>query len=215
MTFMRVCLLVLVGLMCQGCAFIGVASQAFTPPPTIHPQYKNMAGQNIGVMIWADRGIRIDWPTLQVDLANSVQNKLAAMKEKKKELKDAKFEVQPASIVRYQKDHPELESKQVTEIAPKLGVTRLIYVELEDFATRSDMSLDLFRGQARGNVRVVEVTDGSAKVAFENNDVRATFPPKAPREGIPNAGDARIYAGIVDAMATEIAQLFYTYQVEP
>jgi hypothetical protein len=200
----------------SGCAALGVAAYKLSPPPTIHPDYTAMKGQSIGVMVWADRGIRIDWPNLQLDLANAIQNKLSASaNSKKKDLQGATFPVQPASIVRYQRDHPEIETLHVTDVAPKLGVTRLIYLELGDFATRSDMAVDLFRGQARGTIRLIEIDkDGKSKVAFENNKVMAQFPKKSPREGLPGVGDAKIYPGIIDAMATEVAHLFVTYQVE-
>jgi hypothetical protein len=59
-----------------GCQVIGVAAYKLKPPETIKPKYMNMAGQSIGVMVWADRGLRIDWPTLQLDLANSIDTKL-------------------------------------------------------------------------------------------------------------------------------------------
>jgi hypothetical protein len=196
-----------------GCTLIGVAAHKLTPPPTIHPEYTGLKGQTIGVMVWADPGIRIDWPNLQLDLANAIQNKLK--ESKKKDVEGATFPVLPASIVRYQRDHPQIEAQHVTEVAPKLGVSRLIYLELEDFATRSDMSVDLFRGQARGIVRLIEVdANGNAKIPFENNKVAAQFPQKTPTEGLPGVGDARIYAGTVDAMATEVAHLFISYQVE-
>ena len=35
-----------------------------------------LENQSTGVMICADRGLRIDWPTIQLDLANTVQKKL-------------------------------------------------------------------------------------------------------------------------------------------
>jgi hypothetical protein len=196
-----------------GCTALGVAAYKLSPPPTIQAQYTNLKNESVGVMVWADRGLRIDWPSLQLDLANEVQKKLS--ESKKKEVSGATFPVQPASIVRYQRDNPQIEALQVTEVAPKLGVSRLIYIELEDFATRSDMSVDLFRGQARAAVRVVEVdAAGNAKIAFENSKVAAQFPAKTPREGLPTIGDARIYAGLVDALATEVAHLFIPYQVE-
>ena len=131
-----------------------------------------------------------------------------------KTLVGTSFPVLPASIVRYQKDHPEIEAMPITEVAPRLGVSRLIYVELEDFATRSDQSLALYRGTGEATVKVIEVRDGDATVAFEQNNVQAAFPPKAPPEGVPGAGDLRIYAGTVDALATEIARLFVQYQLE-
>src|SRR5439155_1767585 len=170
--------------------------------------------------VWADRGIRIDWPTLRLDLANAVQQKLKEQtldekgKPKAKTLLGVTYPVQPASIVRYQEDHPEAEAMPITDVAPKLGVGRLIYVELEDFATRADQAVELFRGHAKATVRVIEIADGKASVAYTWENVQVNFPPKVPAEGIPNAGDQRIYAGTVNAFATEIGQLFFPYQVE-
>ena len=204
--------LLLLMLTLSGCAAIGVAANAM-PAPMRRPEYTGMTNQTIGVMVWADRGIQIDWPSLQVDLANGIQKKLEAQ-VKAKELLGAKYPVQPASIVRYQRDHPEIEAMQITEVAPKFGVSRLIYIELDDFATRSDMSVELFRGQAKGNVRVLEIENGKAKVAWEKPDVYVAYPKKAPKEGIPSAGDARMYTGTIDAYSTTIAQLFYSWRPE-
>jgi hypothetical protein len=196
----------------SGCTAIGVAAYKLSPPPTIHPKYTGLAGQSIGVMVWADRGIRIDWPNLQLDLANSVQGKLA--ESKAKTVAKSTFPVSPASIVRYQKDHPQIEGLHVTEVAPQLGVTRLIYVEMDDFATRSDMAVDLFRGHAKATVRLIEVENGKGKAVYENHEVAVFFPPKGAREGTPNSSDAKIYLGTTDALGTEIAHLFIPYQVE-
>lgn len=202
----------------QGCTLIGVAAHKLAPPPTIQPKYMGLENQSTGVMVWADRGLRIDWPTIQLDLANTVQTKLTDFQKGKgresKTLVGTSFPVLPASIVRYQKDHPEIEAMPITDIAPKLGVKRLIYVELEDFATRSDQQLALFRGTGDATVKVVEVENGEARVAFEQNNVTTHFPPKAPPEGVNAFGDARIYAGTIDALATEIARLFVQYQLE-
>jgi len=204
-----------------GCQLIGVAAYKLKPPETIHPKYANLLDQSVGIMVWADRGVRIDWPTLQLDIANSVDSKLkdqtldAKGKPKAKTLIGVTYPFPPASFIRYQQDHPETEAMAVADFAPRLGVSRLIYVELEDFVTRSAQAVDLFRGHGRATVRIIEVApDGSAHVAYTWENVETYFPPKAPAEGVPNAGDARIYAGTVDALATEIAHLFYPYQVE-
>jgi len=202
----------------SGCNLVGVVAYKLAPPPTIQPKYMGLENQSTGVMVWADRGLRIDWPTLQLDLANAVQKKLTefqkAGKRESKTLGGTTFPVLPASIVRYQKDHPEIEAMPVTEVAPRLGVKRLIYVELEEFATRSEQQLALFRGTANCTVKVVEVHDGEATVPFEQNNVTTHFPPKAPPEGTSAFGDLRIYVGTVDALATEIARLFVQYQLE-
>jgi hypothetical protein len=200
-----------------GCQLLGLVAYKLTPPPTIQPKYTDLHDKSVGVMVWSDRFVRTEWQGAQLDLANSVQAKFKKLQEAKKppkQLNGATFPVLPASIVRYQKDHPDIEAVPITDVAPKFGVQRLIYVELEELATRSDASVDLFRGAAKATVRVIEVNDGQANAAFEQTNVQVAFPPKAPLEGIPNVGDYRIYVGTIDALATEIVHLFVPYQVE-
>ena len=215
----RFSLFVLLFSLPQGCTLLGVAAYKLKPPETVQPKYMGLENQSTGVMVWADRGLRIDWPMIQLDLANTVQQKLADFQKGKgresKTLVGTTFPVLPASIVRFQKDHPEFEAMPVTDIAPRLGVKRLIYVELEDFATRSNQQVALYRGTGNATVKLIEVdNDGTARVAFEQNNVAAHFPPKAPPEGTSAFGDARIYAGTIDALGTEVARLFVQYQLE-
>jgi len=213
--------LILLGAAAAGCQILGVAAYKLKPPDTIKPQYMNLVNQRVGVMVWADRGLRIDWPTLQLDIGNGIDHKLHEQtldekgKPKAKSLLGVTYPYPPASFVRYQHDHPETEAMTITDFAAKLGVDRLIYVELEDFATRAAQSVDLYRGHGVATVRIIEIhPDGKAEVAHTWESVKVVYPKKAPAEGIPNAGDQRIYSGTVDALATEIAQLFYPYQVE-
>ena len=194
-----------------GCSIFGVAAQAL-PPTTIKPVYEGLRGQTVGVMVWVDRGLRMDYPPLQIDVANATQLKL--MKSKAKQLKDTTVPVKPASIVKYQQDYPEIEAESITDVAPRLGVSRLIYIEVEDFSTRSQGSVELFRGSAEVTLRVVEVADGAGKVVYEENGVAVTYPEKVPAEGIPNATDRKIYIGTVDALSSLIARKFVPYAEE-
>src|SRR5438045_3725794 len=154
-----------------GCNVVGAAANAL-PPPIITPQYKGLAGQSVGVLVWADRGIHIDWPSLPLDTAGAIQNQLQAkQKDKLKELRDTQFPVKPASIIRYMRDHPELENTDITQVAPRFGVSRLIYVEVNDFSTRAAASLELFRGSMGGSMKVIEIQNGQAKVVYEENNL--------------------------------------------
>ena len=200
-----------------GCQLFGVAAQAL-PPATVVPQYKGFAGQSVGVMVWADRGMRIEWEFIQLNLANVIHTNLtqaADPKAKIKEFRGTTFPVLPRSIIRFQQDHPEIDGQPITDIAPRLGVTRLIYVEIEEFSTRPDGGVELFRGDATATLRVVEIApDGTAKVVYEENDVRATYPPGAPKEGRPTIGDTRTYQGLVQALGAEIAKRFVRHSEE-
>ena len=195
------------------CAAVGVAAH-MAPPATILPAYNGFAGQSVGVMVWADRGIRIDFASIQVDLASAIHKRLEEAAPKTKQLKGTTFPVQAASIVRYQQDHPESEGAPIISIAPKLGVNRLIYIELESFTTRSDLTVDLFRGSASASVKVIEVKGSQAAIGYNESGIKVSFPPKVPREGIPNAGDAKMYTGTLDALATEITNRFLPHEEE-
>ena len=197
-----------------GCNILGAVASKLPRPP-IKPDYTGLAGHSIGVMVYADRGLTIDFPSLQLDLANGVQQKLklAQTQAKVEELKESTFPVTPAQVVRYQRDHPLLQTAPVTDIAPKLGPDRLIYIEIGNFGTRSAEALTLFRGQASATLRIVEVApDGTAKVPYEARDISTVFPAHAPAEGVLNANDQRIYVGTVDYLSTEIVKKLITHE---
>jgi hypothetical protein len=193
-----------------GCQIFGVIGHAI--PKYEKAAYPGLAGQSVGVMVWVDRGARIDWSSLQRDVANTVQELLK--RTDAKELKGASYPVLPDSIVRYQVDHPGVEAMAITDVAPKLGVSRLVYIEIDRFSTRSDLSLQMFRGNVTASLRVVEITNGQATVAYEETGIRAFFPPKSPEEGTPNANDQVIYRGTVVALAQQIVNRVTTHEVE-
>src|SRR5262249_21367891 len=154
------------------CEFPGIIAAKALPADTVKPKYVGFASQSVGVMVWTDRGVQVDYPSLGLDLANSVQRKLAEeTKNKKEELKGTFFPVQPASIARYQIDHPTLDFKDVTEVAPKLGVTRLIYLEVEDFGTRAPASVELYRGSMSTSLKVVEIDGDHAAIPYSEQGI--------------------------------------------
>jgi hypothetical protein len=96
-------------------------------------------------------------------------------------------------------------------VAPRFGVSRLIYVEIDSFSLNPADVLELFRGEVVGRVRVVEVAGGTARVAF-TDQVSATFPEKGPEHGTPNLNRALTYRGAVGAFGTAVVQKFVSYE---
>lgn len=205
-----VCLMVC-ALLSTGCALVAWAGANM--PRSVDAQYKGLAKQRVAVMVWADRGIRIDYPTLQLDLGNTIQGTLMS-KAKEDDVKEIVFPYEVRSVARFQKEHPELEGRGITEYAHRLsGITRLIYIEVNDFGTRSDAAVQLMRGSITANVKVVEIDKGKSKVAYEINNLRTFFPPKQ-KEGVIDVPEQAIYSGTVKDMGVQIAQLFYGHVVE-
>ena len=202
-----------------GCEAVGqvgaIVSQAI--PKIQQPQYKNFAGQSVAFMCWADRGVRIDNPYLQVDVASAVEDKIAKAKVDSNldELKGTTFPVSPRTVARYQEDHPELQTMSIADAAGNFAVSRLVYVEVTEFATRSEASLELYRGTMHGNLKVLEIANGKAHIVFEEDDISTAYPKDSPKEGLPVGTDYKIYTGTVDAFTTLIANRLIPHELEP
>lgn len=215
--YARTCILpvVLFLLVCAaGCAAIGVVVNRVMPH-TVEPKYTGMAGQSVAVMVWADRAIKIDWDTINSDLANAIQNKLFEQTNVAKELKETKWPWPAESVVRYQVDHPGIEALPIQQVAPRLpNVTRLIYVEIERVGTRGDASAQMYRGSVTANMKVVEIQGKEAKIGYEETGITAIFPKKSPTEGVLNTNDRDIYRGTMGALADEIVTRLITTESE-
>jgi hypothetical protein len=198
-----------------GCTLFGVLAGKVVPAPIIDAEYTGLKNQSVAVMVWADEGTLIDFPDVRIDLAGSLQSKLQQAQESKtKELAGTTFPSPAVAIVKLQDNHPEYDALPLTDVAPKLRASRVIYVEIESLQTRSDASVELFRGSASATVKVIEVSDGQGKIAYEESNVAAVFPPKAREEGTPDGNDFAIYRGTVDALSSEIAKRFVPHREE-
>lgn len=200
-----------------GCNIIGALAQV-VPPPDVGAAYTNLKGQTVGVLVWVDHGPKIDYPSLQADVAKSLTAKLTEMtqpKDKKgkpvPELAGVQY-LNPMTVIRFQEDHPELEGLPPTDVATRLGVTRVIYVEVKDFRTHAPDSPDIFKGLLSASVEVLEVTPGPNKVAtpgYTNPSMEVEYPPDRP-EGlaIGDTSAQTLYDKTVDEFTDQVSLLF-------
>jgi hypothetical protein len=174
--------------------------------------YEGLKGQNCAVMVWADWRTRTEYNQLQLDLAKLVSKKLEerSRKDAKKAESVTIQVVNPASIVRYQREHPEVMSMPIAEVAPKLGASRVVFIEFEDFAAHSPEAIMVLKGSAKGTLRVLEVSGGVAKTVFEEANIHANYPPDSPEGVIPSdkVNVRTIYDGTLELMAEKIVARF-------
>jgi len=198
----------------SGCQALGVAANAI--PQEVKAAYPGLRGQRIGIMVWADRAIVTDNPTLQPDLAKALQSKLQEAADAKiDEVRNIQF-VRADDILRFQEDHPELQTESAQAIATRLPVpvTRLIYLEVADLSLHPNEAVDLSRGSAAVDLKVVEIAGSSAKVAYEEQNISAVYPPNSPPEGLPGLQDAQVYHHLIDLLSTALATRFVTHEAE-
>ena len=203
----------------QAGAALGVISYAL--PKTVDAAYKGLAGQQTVVMVWTDKAVRLDHPELRGEVAAAVQDKLinAQLADKPDALKGMTFPFSTTTVEKHQDDSPEWEDLPAEQVAAKLYASRLIYVEVTDFQTRSAASLELFRGSMTARLRVVEMTDDGhgkidTKVGYDGGDISVVFPKDSPKDGLPNRRESQIAQGTIDRFADLVAQRFYKHDEE-
>ncbi len=192
----------------------GMAAQA--GGTYVAPEYTGLAHERVAILVWTEPGVRSDFPYLQLDVASGLQEKFKIIEstDKPKELEQARFPLRADSIARYQEDHPEIDTMPITDTAARFNVDRLIYIEISDFATRSDASLDLYKGSVTGSLKVLEIQDGKAQVVYTEDEIKTVFPKDSPKEGMPEGSDAKIYQGTLDAFTTDVTNRFYRHVEE-
>ena len=212
---LKQCLALPLLLSLSGCSLLG-ALAAKAPLPDVDAAYKKLAGHTVGIMVYADKSILLDWPNLQLDAGNSIINKLLiAQQADVKDMKGVTFPYPPASFVKYQREHPELDAIPVTEFAGKLGVERLIYVEIVDLSTRADGGSNLYLGRINATLKVIEVDDKKhGTLGFSEENIKGQFPEKATREGVLNSNDRLMYAGAVNIATNEIVKRLIRHPAE-
>jgi hypothetical protein len=215
-------LLSLLTLAPTGCSALNSAGAAIAGTSVVKPLYPTAGGgagfkdQSIAVMAWADDSLRYEHNMLIMDITRGVSQKLQGSQARKaEELVGATFprEKGPDAMYAFQMNHPEVAADPIADIAPRFGVTRLIYIEVASFDLHSGAVVDLSRGALSATVTVVEVSNGKGKVAF-TAAVDASYPEKGPDEGTPNLTDQQTYIGTVDQFCTNVVKKFVTYPGE-
>ena len=199
-----------------GCTVLGVAASKLATVK-VAPAYHGLPGQTVGVMVVVtDRGLQNDFPRLPVDAGRGIQSKIqTAIPTAGNELKGVRFlpDKSPEAMYAFQQNYPELMFEPATTIAPRLGVSRLIYVEVESFQTHPESVPELYRGMISARLQVVEVTDGKAKVGYEER-MQSSYPKQSPEEGMPALGESKTYQGTLEAFTSAVLEKFVTHDEE-
>src|SRR5437773_12130195 len=116
-----------VGMLCAvvGCAQEQQKNKYVETPAAL---YEGLRGHSCAVMVWADWRTRNEYSQIQLDMGKMLTKKLEEHFNPKKEGKKQDTAVQftnPASVVRYQREHPEVMSMPIAEVAPKLQAGRV------------------------------------------------------------------------------------------
>src|SRR5207247_9157744 len=87
----RILFVLLLSVPTGGCGILGIAANA-VPEADVPARYTGLKGHTLAVMVWADRGVQIDYPSPPLHVAAGVQATLhQALKSRRGEVHGASF----------------------------------------------------------------------------------------------------------------------------
>lgn len=190
----------------SGCAIMGVVAHgAAGPTKTVHvtAEYTGLAGKRVAVIVAADEYVLYRHPRAPLVVGQVVAGQIAG------NVTGAVL-TDPGEIVAFQRANPYWATLPYGELANRLGVDRVIYIDLAEYSTQEPGNKELWQGVIMANIGIIE-TDATYPDNFAYaNAIRAAFP-EGREIGVANADSATVQLGMLKIFGQKVGWLFYDH----
>lgn len=191
-----------------GCAIVGfaayVAENARRTGSTTYPaEYDGLEGKSYAVIVEADRAIQSEHAGT-VERITSVANRMIH------DNAGAANYIPTERVLRYTFEHPAWRALSRGELASRLGVERLIVIELHEYQHHAPGNPYVWDGLAEADVLVYESDSGIPDSPAFQRAVRVTFPDQSQmlRESAP---ETLVATELTNRVARRAAWMFYEH----
>ncbi len=167
--------LLVAGSGCEAVSWVAQGAVGSEPPPIKVPaEYDGLKDQRVAVLVDMGLATRYQHPMAQLECCEAISQRLAA------KVPDAKV-VDARQVVEFQRRNIYWSSVPNAKLANRLGVTRLVMVDVMEYRLHEPGNRYLWQGRISARVGVVEA-DGPRPNAFAyETTVRAQYPPEEPK----------------------------------
>lgn len=209
LTCRRALILLLLGLLgwMPGCQAAGVVANAIgggDREVQVNAQYAGLAGKSVAVLVAADESMLYRYPHLPRAASQAISAQIAAS------LPDVTI-VTPKQIAEFQARNPYWTTLGYARLIQRLGVQRLVYVDVSEFSTHEPGNTYSWQGLIVANVGIVEAESATPQNLSFQTIVRADYPEKASSVGVLDSNEATIQMGLLQVFARKTAWLFYQH----
>jgi len=171
----------------------------------VKAEFEGLSGKTVAVVVYTDLRTQYEYPDLNLTLSSAICGRL------EKNVK--KIKIIPATrVVHYQDQNIYWPEMDKTELGKALGANYVIYVPLEEFATRVPDSSYLYRGRVACEPSVYDVSKPPREARVKKFDkIRVQYPEHEP-SGMVNENDRQIRAETEKRFADRVAWKFYDHQ---
>ncbi len=137
----------------------------------IEAEYTGLDEKSFAVVVSADRAIQAEHPAVLARLTTEISERIA------KNTKAAKY-VPGTRVLNFQFENPRWSTWTPSELAKKLGVERIVFVDVDEYRLKDPGNRYIWKGVAAASVRVSEA-DGRMGDDFAfRKTMQVTFPDK-------------------------------------
>lgn len=187
-----------------GCQAAGVVAHGIAGGDRevqVNAQYKALQGKSVAVLVAADEAMLYRYPHLPKAVSQAVSAQIAASVP-------GVTMTTPKQITDFQAKNPYWTTLGHARLIQRLGVQRLVYIDVSDFSTHEPGNTYSWQGMIVANVGVVEAESSAPENLSFNTVVRADYPEKSSSMGVLDSNDATIQMGTLQVFARKTAWLF-------
>lgn len=200
--------------MATGCNLIGFAALVHNEatPKSVDAKYKGLNGQRFALIVYADRAIMADFPGVTDQLTTTINETLSAeLPRTAGEQKTETSYVPPLTLLSWLANHPRWRTMLPEDLGKKLGVDRLVLIELYNFQLNDPGNRYLWKGEAVGSIRVYELNTALPNDPMFDENVAVRFPDM---DGYTEAdmSAATVTAALLQRFTLRAAWLFFDHK---
>jgi len=170
----------------------------------IEAEYTGLDDKSFAVIVSADRAIQAEYPAVLARLTTEISERVS------KQTKASKY-VPGARILNFQFENPRWSTWTPSELAKKLGVERIIFVDVDEYRLKDPGNRYIWKGVASASVRVSE-TDGRMGDDFVfRKTLLVKFPDKdgfTPQD----MAEELVTTALSNRLIDRVSWLFYTHE---
>lgn len=191
-----------------GCGAVGFVAEAVAGGPkqvNVKAAYAGLAGKRVAVLVVVTDATLFEYPEAPTKLGRAVGSRIAGNVT-------GVSVVAPAEVTRFQNANPHWDSVPASALIERLGVERLVMIDVAEYSTHEPGNAHVFRGILAGNVDVLEGDGANPNNAVFSERVAIRYPEGTAVSVL--AGDvATIELGMLDLFSRAAAGLFSDHTV--
>lgn len=200
---------VLLGAACgmNGCETVGFVSEVVGGGDQVievTSEYAGLEDQTVAVVINAEYSVLYQHRDIQWELGTAISTQIAA------NVPGVKV-IDPRDVLAFQNRNIYWATATYGELAQKLGCTRLVMVDLQEFRLHEPGNTMMYKGVASGRVEVAEADGPKPNNAAYSTIVTASYPPNS-KYGVPDADPQTIRKGTVDLFSWAVSWKFFDHE---